>query len=179
METQHIDYKRILFLLRHAKAEFGDGLSDFDRPLASEGMKQAKTLGTYLNDHAILPEHIYCSSAHRTLQTSENLLESIDRDIEVTLMKEMYNASQGDLLHVAQSLDNELTSAMFVAHNPGIHALANTLTQMSNDKKRKELVYTYRPCTLTIIGSNIENWAEAGPQSFDLIDYISFDHPLD
>jgi len=44
---------------------------------------------------------------------------------------ELYNADQRDLLRIARKVDGE--SVMIVAHNPGLHALADALVDRSGN----------------------------------------------
>ena len=50
---------RELLILRHAKSDWGtDALTDFERPLAKRGKKDAPRVGKWLRDQALVPDHV-------------------------------------------------------------------------------------------------------------------------
>jgi phosphohistidine phosphatase len=65
--------KFILFL-RHAKSSWNHpGLSDFDRPLANRGLKDAPSMGKFLHGAGYSPQVVVSSPARRARQTTELL----------------------------------------------------------------------------------------------------------
>ena len=62
---------RQLLLLRHAKAVIGEGMDDFDRPLAPRGEQAAQAMGRYMAANGLVPDLVLCSPARRTTQTWE------------------------------------------------------------------------------------------------------------
>ena len=97
-------------------------------------------------------------------------------NIEIKFEEDLYFASQGDLFHQIQSIEDDISSVMLVGHNPGMHGIAHMLAKLDATPKRIELSNSYRTCTLTILGSHTEKWRDIAPQSFDLIDYIRLNY---
>ena len=58
---------RQLLLLRHAKAVLGEGMEDFDRPLALRGEQAAQAIGRHMAAHGLVPDLVLCSPARRTM----------------------------------------------------------------------------------------------------------------
>jgi phosphohistidine phosphatase len=75
---------KTLYLLRHAKSDWGDpGLDDHDRPLAARGARAAAVVGVHFAQQGYRPSLVLCSSARRTRQTLESLLPHLSGEPEV------------------------------------------------------------------------------------------------
>ena len=70
------EYRHILIVMRHAKAESLGKSSDRDRNLTDKGLKQAKTVAKGLAELKLVPDRIACSGAARALQTCERMLKT-------------------------------------------------------------------------------------------------------
>ena len=62
---------RTLVLMRHAKSDYPDGVTDHDRPLAARGDREAGLAGDWLRETAPTIDAVLCSTATRTRQTLE------------------------------------------------------------------------------------------------------------
>jgi phosphohistidine phosphatase len=119
---------RRLYLLRHAKSSWDDaGLADHDRPLAPRGRKATKLIAEHLRREKIKPDLILCSSARRARETLDGISAPFGEDVRVEFEKELYGASERDLLDRLHRVPDEVGSAMLVGHNPAMHALALNL----------------------------------------------------
>jgi phosphohistidine phosphatase len=115
-----------LALLRHAKSSWDDAsLADRDRPLSPRGRRAATRIGRYLRDEGMVPELVLCSSSSRTRQTLDRL--ELDGRVEISIEDELYGASAGDLLRRVRRIGEPVTTALVIAHNPGIQDLAASL----------------------------------------------------
>ncbi|MEZ4215288.1 MAG: histidine phosphatase family protein [Myxococcota bacterium] len=122
-----------LLLLRHAKAERGDGLADRDRPLAPKGRVGARLVGEWLAARATGGElHVLCSTSLRTRETLAELAiaGALDR-ARLDVEEGLYLATAASLLERLRRLpepaDGDPGAVLVVAHNPGIHELAVAL----------------------------------------------------
>ena len=62
---------RELLILRHAKSAWDtDAVSDFDRPLAKRGRKDAPRMGKWLRRRRLVPGYVLSSPARRAPWTS-------------------------------------------------------------------------------------------------------------
>jgi phosphohistidine phosphatase len=127
---------RYLFLLRHAKAAAGGKeTGDFERPLSPRGEKDALKMAHLILGLGILPQRILCSPAIRTCQTLK-ALSSLMPGMKAELPKDLYLIGHQELLARLNRLKPDVSSALVIAHNPGIEDLALLLAnpEQSNDK---------------------------------------------
>ncbi len=116
---------KTLTLVRHAKSSWDEpGLADHDRPLNDRGRRDAPAMGRLLRARGFTPDVILSSTAVRARATAEAIAAELGYDADVVLMPELYGSSPTTMLTIIGGLDDELESAMVVAHDPGISELA-------------------------------------------------------
>ena len=157
---------KTIYLLRHADAEFSQDTDDFNRRLSPKGLEDAGHLKQAMQDGGYAPNIVYCSPATRTQMTFDILGLSTNN---VTRPKELYSGTAGDYLHTLQSTDNAHDHVLLVGHNPSIHEIVRLLAKQRDDMR----LLSYRPCTLTILETNIENWADLTPANASIKDVIT------
>ena len=157
---------RTLYVMRHADSPMSFDMNDKERPLSAHGMEQAKSVAPHLNDI----QHVLCSSAMRTKMTCEVLIEAGTQVGKVDYLDELYNAPMGVLLDVIQRAEAE--NILLIAHNPGIHALANFLAIDDGSSEVEKLKLFYNPATVSVFDCDIENWANIQPNANKLTDLI-------
>ena len=119
--------KSILFL-RHAKSDWSNpGLTDFDRPLAKRGQKDAPRMGSILVRYGCMPDLVVSSPSLRTRQTVELCLRENGYRGETRWERSLYGGSVFDYLALIQSLPEEVEKPLFVGHNPGLEETIGTL----------------------------------------------------
>lgn len=157
-----------LFLLRHAQAAGSYDVDDYQRPLTTpHGIQQAQSVALSLPPITLA----ICSAANRTRMTLDSI-ETTNGIVQQTKYSDdIYNGSAGDLLSAIQECGQEET-LLIIAHNPGIHQLANVLASEDGSKDRELLRYDYAPATLSILECPIENWAEIKPSQNKLVDLV-------
>jgi phosphohistidine phosphatase len=120
---------RQLLILRHAKSAWDtDAPTDFERPLAKRGNKDAPLIGQWIRDGALTPDLVVSSPAERARQTALKVCEAtgIDkRDIQFD--RRIYDASLDDLLRVLADCPADAATVMIVGHNPGLELLLEYL----------------------------------------------------
>lgn len=156
-----------LFILRHAQAAGSYDVDDHERPLTPHGIEQAKNVAASLPTINLA----LCSSAKRTRMTLEGVQQGGATLQKVIHSNDIYNGSAGDLLTAIQSCNKEET-LLIIAHNPGIHQLANLLSAENENTLRENLRYAYAPATLSVLECPIENWKNIQPHANKLIDLI-------
>ena len=157
---------KTLFLLRHAQAAPAQGHSDYERVLTAHGQDQAAALGRAMRQRALQPDMVYCSSARRTRQTLGGLASGLE-EIKTHYAEEIYCAPAHTLLHMIQGVEDDLSSLLLVAHNPGIYELA---VMLSDDHTR--LSAGYAPGTLSVLACPCDQWADLRPGQNRLSDYL-------
>ena len=114
--------------LRQAKSSWDDpGLPDPDRPLAPRGRRAADLLAAHLVTSDIRPSVVLCSSSLRTRQTLAAILPALGDALQIRIERALYVAGAAQLLERLRRLPNRVSSAMLIAHNPGIQDLAVAL----------------------------------------------------
>lgn len=152
--------KRLL-LIRHAKAVHNNGLKDFERPLKSSGLQDAAIMAMRLKERALIPQIIVSSPALRTLSTADIFSEHLSLPGPLT-DKEIYNAGEGTLLNVVNSLPDEYDFIALVGHNPGMNQLLYCYTGESRD---------VATCAVALIDFDADDWGSVRRDTGDLIYY--------
>jgi phosphohistidine phosphatase len=120
---------RHLLILRHAKSAWNtDAPSDFDRPLAKRGRKDAPRVGTWLHEQGIQPDLVLSSPAERAKQTTLAVLRELGiGKNEAQWKREIYGATAPELLEVLGACPAKARTVLLVGHNPGLEDLLNYL----------------------------------------------------
>jgi phosphohistidine phosphatase len=120
---------RELLVLRHAKSAWDtDAPTDFDRPLAKRGRKDAPRVGRFLLERGLRPDYVVSSPAERARQTVIAVCEplGIDRS-EINWDERIYHASSGTLIDVLNDCPDEARRVLIAGHNPGLETLVRSL----------------------------------------------------
>lgn len=114
---------RHLFLLRHGKSAWPEGVADHDRPLAPRGQQAVPLVGRRLQ--AIQPhfDRVLVSDARRTRETFARLATVMPELVPV-IEPGIYEATPARLFRLVQDLPDEAATVLMIGHNPGFHALA-------------------------------------------------------
>ena len=153
---------RQLLLLRHAKAVIGEGMDDFDRPLAPRGEAAAQRMGHYMAASGLAPDLVLCSPARRTSQTWEIASRELP-PTEVHLVEALYDFGYGEaLLQVIRQQGGAARRLLLVTHNPATQHLALSLAGSGNPVLRRQLLEKYPTAGLTVLSppGNWQNLAE-------------------
>lgn len=155
---------KTLYLLRHATAASATPpqMSDFDRTLTAQGVREARSVGRYMQLNRMLPDFVHSSSAVRTTETAHIVMDALFGKMTATVAnnfdKELYQAPDEKLLSEIQKADPAQRSLMVVAHNPGIGELAFLLGKIPH----------YEPGTLSVFTADCESWADFSPKTAKL-----------
>ena len=124
---------RELFILRHAKSDWDSAAkSDFDRPLAKRGKKDAPAMGKWMKERKLIPDHIVSSPAERAKQTIQAITHELDFDKKndkknIHFDERVYLADLQMLLEVLAECPKKANKVMLVGHNPGLEQLLEYL----------------------------------------------------
>jgi phosphohistidine phosphatase len=162
---------KTLFLLRHAKSSWDDpALPDEDRPLAPRGRRASKVIADYLERARISPALVLCSSSTRTRQTLDTIAQGIGDAVDVRIERELYDASQADLLARLRSISESAESVMLIGHDPAIHELTVALPRETPELDRVRRKFpTAAIATLTFEGA----WRDLAPASAELRAFVT------
>lgn len=154
---------RTLVVMRHAKAE-QEGPSDFERPLADRGHGDAADAGAWLARRGVRPDHALVSAAQRTRETWQHLARGAGWDLEPELDRGLYAAELDGALDLVRLLDDAVTTAVVVGHNPTMHSLATVLDDGEGDPAAtQELTVSTFPTSATVVLSVDGSWRDLAP----------------
>jgi len=119
---------RRLLVVRHAKADYPDGVADVDRPLTERGERDAEALGRWLVRERMVPDVVLVSTAERAARTWALAAQALtDAEPEVHRERRLYNADADTVLELVRHTGGEAHTVAVVGHEPGLSTLARTL----------------------------------------------------
>lgn len=120
---------RQLLIMRHAKSAWDtDVPSDFDRPLARRGLRDAPRMGSWLMEQKLVPDYVVSSPAERAKQTTLLVCKALEfRKRDIVWDHRIYGAGSEDLLEVLSDAPKKSKLVMIVGHNPGLEFLVEYL----------------------------------------------------
>lgn len=162
-------HDRLLFVLRHAKArtEPPRGGSDHERELNPRGQRDAAALGKRLGSgdrlrlaRRDLPSLVLCSTAARTMQTAERVLDGWTDPPELRKEHTLYRADPDDVLGLLQTVDDEVRSVMVVGHNPTIAVFAEMMIDPVTPPRGSVERQGFPTCALAVVRLPDHRWAK-------------------
>ena len=164
-----------LYVLRHSKAGQTNKkiLNDQERPLTQKGLDICPNVAEYLQNCDIQPELVICSTALRTKQTVEEVLEYLKSDATVEYTQKLYLASSENIFTVIQNISPDVKSVMIAGHNPGLHQFVIELSGKGAKKKFREMRSNFPPASIASFNLNSSEWVDCEIQSGELMDFAS------
>ncbi|MFN4015993.1 MAG: SixA phosphatase family protein [Reyranella sp.] len=165
--------KKIL-LLRHAKSAWNvPNQSDHDRPLNDRGERAAKAMAAYIVAKAPRPDLILCSTAARTRQTLAPLVTALDSPAPpISLEKQLYLASESELLERLRALPEDVESVLLIGHNEGIGELAAALAGDGPRDALERLRDKYPTGALATLALRPGPWSALAPETCELLAFV-------
>ncbi|MFZ0323342.1 MAG: histidine phosphatase family protein [Actinomycetes bacterium] len=117
-----------LALLRHAKSAYPTGVSDYHRPLAERGQRDAPVAGQLLLSRLGVPDLALVSGAARTRQTLELARTGWPSQPHVVFDDRIYEASVDELMLLIREQEQRWDQIVLIGHNPGLEELAFTIS---------------------------------------------------
>ncbi len=116
---------RTLYLLRHAKSSWDDpSVADHARPLSGRGRRAARQLALHVEQQAVRPALVLCSSAQRARETLDAIRPALGKAADVLFEDGLYGAEVRELVARLRRAPGDAPSVMVIAHNPGMQELA-------------------------------------------------------
>lgn len=151
--------ERTLVLMRHAKSDWSVAASDRERPITARGRRQAAEAGRWLAGHLRGLELVVTSPATRARTTWDVAGAAYAGAPRVEVDERAYTFDDAGLREVLGEIDDRVTAALLVGHNP---ALDDLVARLSGE--RVDMV-TSSLAVLRLRGS----WADLGPGVCDLV----------
>lgn len=109
-----------LVLMRHAKSAYPDNVDDYDRPLASRGIREAGLAGDWLRSNVPHIDQVLCSSAVRTRET----LRLTKIPAPVNYLDQLYGAAPGSMIAEINAAVDTAATLLLIGHEPTISQVA-------------------------------------------------------
>ncbi len=118
-----------LILIRHAKSDRDQPVSDRDRPLNQRGITDAQLVARQVSGLLSATDGIYSSPAKRALSTALIFAGLIDLPADkIKIQEAFYTFSSRDLRKAIRQLPDELSSVAIFGHNEAITDFVNEYT---------------------------------------------------
>ena len=159
-----------IWLLRHAKAEPGYTIADFERNLEASGIDDAFAIATYLKNAGLHPDLILSSPATRAIETAKIVHQVINHPmLSIKEDLEIYNATIEQLKSILMNCEESIKRLLLVGHNPGLEELLIYLVGYDSLPKADEWLGT-----ATFIRLRTDNlWSELQKECTQLITITS------
>jgi phosphohistidine phosphatase len=164
---------RRLILLRHAKSDWPNGVSDRERPLAARGRNDAPRIGRYLAEEMLLPDLVLVSPALRTRETWALMSAQLPEVVPMALEPRIYEAPPEQLLAAIKEQSDDVRVLMLIGHNPGSQELALMLTGFGDRYAASRLAAKYPTAGLAVLDLPEGGWGDLAPRSCRLDRFIT------
>jgi phosphohistidine phosphatase len=149
-----------LYLVRHAKSAYPEGVEDVNRPLGDRGNRDAVQLGIELAERCESPDLVLVSVATRAQQTWEHASAAL-KPRAVSVVDELYFAWPDDLLQITRRTDDNVSTLFLVGHNDGFSAYASLLAGSEVVLKTASFAALEDP-------REWKNWSESGAKLLEV-----------
>ncbi len=155
-----------VYLIRHAKSDWGVDVDDFNRPLNERGKRDAPIMAKRLKIRNVKIDAFVASPAKRALKTARIFAAEFGLESERILLRpELYMAPAQTFHSVLESLDDQWKSVIIFSHNNGITEFANSLGIVRIDNMPT--------CSIFAFSSDADTWGKIriGVNKFEFFDY--------
>ena len=149
-----------LYMMRHAKSSWAiPGARDFDRELNERGLQDLVKLSTVIRKESFFPEKILCSSATRTRQTLDAVIDSFQNEPEIVFTERLYSSGLDEYIEIINA-NADVQSIMIIGHNPMCGSLATSLPGSGETSELEKIAYKYPTAALSIIDFDSDDWSQ-------------------
>jgi phosphohistidine phosphatase len=166
------DVRRLLIVVRHAKAEpFAE--SDQQRRLTDRGHEAARDAGRHLRETGVRPDFALVSTAVRTRETWADLAEGAGVDPGVASFDDaLFTGSVDMVLDALHAIPEDVSTAVFVGHNPTAAYLGHMLDDGEGDPEMvARMLRGFPPAALTVLEVTVP-WSQLGPETGRVVDHV-------
>jgi phosphohistidine phosphatase len=162
----------MLHLLRHAKSSTKENVEDYERPLSRGGRKTARRVGRNLPAKLGAIDLVLCSSARRTRETLDLVLDEFSPAPHTSIEDGLYLSSREKLRARLCRLDPSNVNVLLIGHNPGLHELAIALAD-ENSPAFRALASGKFPTAACVSFRVPADWSVLGSSRHELLGYVT------
>lgn len=119
---------KTLLIMRHAKSSWENNrLEDIERPLNDRGRKDAPLMGEVLKRFKMAPGVVVSSTAERTRQTLDGMLENWDETPLVRWEDGFYYGGVEDYVEAVANMPDNMDTGLLLGHNPLVESVVRNL----------------------------------------------------
>jgi len=157
-----------LLVMRHAKSAWDtDAASDFDRPLANRGARDAHRMADWLAQNDLEPDGVLSSSALRARMTVQPVIDRFEiSPSRVQFRDELYLADATSWIDAIA--DTVFWLPLLCGHNPGLDELVSHLSSKPPPLSANRKLMT----TASIAHLHFEGWDEVENGSGQLVNLV-------
>jgi phosphohistidine phosphatase len=158
---------KTIYLVRHAKSDWGASVEDSERPLNDRGKRDAPMMAIRMLERKAKIDAFVSSPAKRAFSTAREFAEAYARKKDdILLIPELYLPASESFFSVIEQLnDNDKYVAIF-SHNTGITDFANLLQLVRIDNMPTCSIFAFRVRT--------DNWKSIRIAEKE---FLFFDYP--
>lgn len=154
-----------LYIMRHAKSSWAiPGARDFDRELNDRGLQDLAKLSQVIKKEGYFPDKILCSSATRTHQTLDAVMDAFENKPEIVFTERLYSSGLSEYIDLIND-NSDIKSLMIIGHNPMCGSLATSLSGTGKADELEKIAYKYPTAALSIIDFDTKNWPDVAKGS--------------
>lgn len=158
-----------LILMRHVEAQPDDArIADRERVVSGRGLKQLDDLCQHIDKKMEGLQLVLCSNARRTRQTLEGIKKMLPSHVKIMFEDNLYQASEGYLLERIRRIDDSVSTAMVIAHNPGLQRF---LSQTTMQDGKTAPVFSTGSVAFFTAAENF--WMPTTLRNFHIVEHIA------
>jgi phosphohistidine phosphatase len=152
---------KTIILMRHAKSSWSDhDTKDMDRPLSPRGRICAATMGAWLAEQNVMPDHVILSTARRSKETWDRLKPFVGDKAEGDAVPEVYMAGPDALLDALKATPDSAETVVLIGHQPGLSALARKLTNGDVPENCSRAFRDFPTAATAVLKSDVKDWSK-------------------
>ena len=151
-----------LTLFRHAKSSWDDEtFDDFERPLAQRGLEAAPRMGRALAELGPTVDVVLCSTARRTRETLNLVLQELAPDQPLVQFDEaLYHGLPEILFERILKYAGSARHILLVGHNPGLEILAVRLTNDGDSEELRAMAHKFPTAAFAQLNFDVDAWSD-------------------
>lgn len=159
--------------MRHAKSSWREsGLEDSERPLNARGREAARRMGQHFRETGMSIELAIHSTAVRTRETVDRLLQEFGRPVPTEGRAELYLSSGLEMLDVIGAIPATTGTVLVVGHIPGVQEAALALAGSAGGEFAVQIRQKFPTGAVADFNLQIPDWSQVARAHGQLNDYL-------